>query len=352
MQLISRESARESGRESSSKPISRTSSREHRSRKVISIPEIKKAETKTDHQSRRASESKDKRRSKPAPPESSSDTDYREVSKSKAPPPLGNAFIKNTLAQMRRTMSTEEPDTERDEKYSLAKRSISYEPRAMKKKAEKKRPEKKPDVIETKKRDEEIFAEKLKARMKASGDTDQETNFKPRTDYQPEKTVPKKRSDTRRLSVGDVKPKVVDRPESRSAKETPKKVIKVPSSQPVKTQPKKEEPKKVVKKDPPKEEPKKLEPAKPDPKVVYQNPDDPFGKKEVFVPPPRKAGSVKDMAKMFGSNVGLENTNNSHLVDGANHGIPNTGNTCYMGQCSYHFHSFLFKQIFHSPQYL
>ena len=66
-------------------------------------------------------------------------------------------------------------------------------------------------------------------------------------------------------------------------------------------------------------------------KVVYQNPDDPFGKKEVFVPPPRKAGSVKDMAKMFGSNVGLENTNNTHLVDGANHGIPNTGNTCYMG---------------------
>lgn len=24
------------------------------------------------------------------------------------------------------------------------------------------------------------------------------------------------------------------------------------------------------------------------PKVVYQNPDDPFGKKEVFVPAPRK----------------------------------------------------------------
>ena len=40
--------------------------------------------------------------------------------------------------------------------------------------------------------------------------------------------------------------------------------------------------------------------------MVYQNPDDPFGKKEVFVPPPRKVGSVAAMAKMFASNVGLE----------------------------------------------
>ena len=70
-----------------------------------------------------------------------------------------------------------------------------------------------------------------------------------------------------------------------------------------------------------------------DPTVVYQNPDDPFGKKEVFVPPPKKPGSVKDMAKMFGSNVGLENvSSSSNRIEGACHGIPNSGNTCYIGK--------------------
>ena len=75
--------------------------------------------------------------------------------------------------------------------------------------------------------------------------------------------------------------------------------------------------------------------------MVYQNPDDPFGKKEVFVPPPRKAGSVAAMAKMFSSNVGLEDqsTNNASANASANLiGILNTGNSCYMSstvQCLY-----------------
>ena len=118
--MISREttSSRESGRESSSrhhkqvkKPSSSNSnsSRSTRDRttekKVISIPEIKKTEIQ---QPRRSSEAKEKRRSSKPIPESSSDTDYNKEHKS-----LGNAFIKNTLAQMRRTMSTEEaPDSE------------------------------------------------------------------------------------------------------------------------------------------------------------------------------------------------------------------------------------------------
>ena len=41
--------------------------------------------------------------------------------------------------------------------------------------------------------------------LNESKDDSQDTNFKPRTDYMPEKTVGKKRSETRRLSVGDVK---------------------------------------------------------------------------------------------------------------------------------------------------
>ena len=53
----------------------------------------------------------------------------------------------------------------------------------------------------------------------------------------------------------------------------------------------------------------------------------------MFVPPPKKPGSVKDMAKMFGSNVGLENvSSNSNRIEGACHGIPNSGNTCYIGK--------------------
>ena len=128
---------------------------------------------------------------------------------------------------------------------------------AKKEKAKKEKP-KVVDKIETKKKDEEIFAEKLKATMKASGDTDQETNFKPRTDYQPEKSVQptKKRSDTRRLSVGDVKPKVIERPESRSVKEPTKKVQKTPQA--TKTPPK-PTPKVEAKKEP--------EVVKPDPKA-------------------------------------------------------------------------------------
>ena len=150
-------------------------------------------------------------------------------------------------------------------KFSLSRRSISYEPRSQLAKKEKPKKEKQPipkviDKIETKKKDEEIFAEKLKARMKASGDTDQETNFKPRTDYQPEKTVQpskKQRSDTRRLSVGDVKPKVIERPESRSVKESTKKVQKTPQATKA-TPPPKPTPKVEAKKEP--------EVVKPDPK--------------------------------------------------------------------------------------
>ena len=75
---------------------------------MISIPEIKKTEISQQQPSRRSSEAKEKRRSSKPIPESSSDTDYNKEHKS-----LGNAFIKNTLAQMRRTMSTEEaPDSE------------------------------------------------------------------------------------------------------------------------------------------------------------------------------------------------------------------------------------------------
>merc|ERR1711935_747639 len=144
----------------SSKTQSRTSSRDQR--KVISIPETRKIESKPE-QPRRSSEVKEKRRSKPVPA-SSSDTDYHQNKDTQKS--LGNTFIKNTLAQMRRTMSTEEaPDP--DDKFCLARRSISYEPRSIKK-AEKQRPVKKSNKIETKKKDEEIFAEKLKARMKAS----------------------------------------------------------------------------------------------------------------------------------------------------------------------------------------
>ena len=44
------------------------------------------------------------------------------------------------------------------------------------------------------------------------------------------------------------------------------------------------------------------------------------------------------MAKMFGSNVGLEDTAITGSepetgIAGACHGIPNTGNTCYIGKC-------------------
>ena len=39
------------------------------------------------------------------------------------------------------------------------------------------------------------------------------------------------------------------------------------------------------------------------------------------------------MAKMFGSNVGLENvSSSSNRIEGACHGIPNSGNTCYIGK--------------------
>ena len=41
------------------------------------------------------------------------------------------------------------------------------------------------------------------------------------------------------------------------------------------------------------------------------------------------------MAKMFGSNVGLENvSSSSNRIEGACHGIPNSGNTCYIGETS------------------
>ena len=73
--------------------------------------------------------------------------------------------------------------------------------------------------------------------------------------------------------------------------------------------------------------------------MVYQNPDDPFGKKEVFVPPPRKAGSVAAMAKMFASNVGLEDQGTTEEDSKASFiGILNTGNSCYISsttQCLY-----------------
>ena len=64
------------------------------------------------------------------------------------------------------------------------------------------------------------------------------------------------------------------------------------------------------------------------PKVVYQNPDDPFGKKEVFVPAPRKLGSVAAMAKMFNSNVGLEDQSVETKQNFI--GIPNNGNSCHI----------------------
>ena len=36
---------------------------------------------------------------------------------------------------------------------------------------------------------------------------------------------------------------------------------------------------------------------------------------------------------MFGSNVGLENvSSSSNRIEGACHGIPNSGNTCYIGK--------------------
>ena len=36
---------------------------------------------------------------------------------------------------------------------------------------------------------------------------------------------------------------------------------------------------------------------------------------------------------MFGSNVGLENVStSSNRIEGACHGIPNSGNTCYIGK--------------------
>ena len=178
------------------------------------------------------------------------------VQKAASKKPLGGDFIKNTLAEMRRTISSD--DFKPTRKFNLTERSSSFEPKSipqLEKKYEKKIPEavkeekaappippKKKEVVPKtsaeKLKDEQDFAKKLQARMKASEpDSNEVTNFKPREDYNNEQKLKKNhpltekppvvevkrssgssRSENRRLSVGDVKPMKHDRPETRVIK--------------------------------------------------------------------------------------------------------------------------------------
>jgi len=373
----------------------------------------------TDYKSK---ESKDRSKARPKS-QSRSDRSHKEKTENNhskgmpkiTQPPLGSDFIKATLAEMRRTISSDDLKPDGKFQTNLTKRSQSYEPKIAIEQMENKYAAKtdlRKNIIakkSDKKKDEQLFAEKLLQRKLASEPGAGEgTNFKPRTDYDngpgmvrtistPDGTGTeiKKRSNTRRLSLPDVDPHKQDRPDTRihsttieektlkrtedlstdraSDRETKKnnskteievvrrntevhsdssksgkerKIVEIvkPKSKSVENDKRKEKDEKSKSSKPmrpPLPSQSELEPtsksddisqkSKPDPTVVYQNPDDPFGKKEVFVPPPKKPGSVKDMAKMFGSNVGLENVSlSSNRIEGACHGIPNSGNTCYI----------------------
>ncbi|CAG5110151.1 Oidioi.mRNA.OKI2018_I69.chr2.g4582.t1.cds [Oikopleura dioica] len=176
--------------------------------------------------------------------------------------------------------------------------------------------------------DERAFMAKLQARKNATepGNTDA-VNFKPRTEIEHAavlevagklKPKPRATSVPRKIEVAPVKPKQA-KPE----------VIKSTPVAPVKSE-----------------------------NVVYQNPENPFGTKEVYVPP---KCSVTAMAKIFGANVGLEDqsaperskSEATPISDQAKSapakvsppdltknliGIKNSGNTCYISvalQCLY-----------------
>ena len=146
-------------------------------------------------------------------------------------------YVQATLAEMRRTISSDDFKPDAKFQTNLTKRSQSYEPKLAMEQMENKYAAKtdlRKNIVAKKsqaakkidkKQDELLFAEKLLQRKLASEPGAEEgTNFKPRTDYDngpgmvrtistPHGTGTeiKKRSNTRRLSLPDVDPQKQDR---------------------------------------------------------------------------------------------------------------------------------------------